>query len=64
MDGQTGNQDAARHPLYTPLHLRHVTGAKYRKTNAALVLVGAACIVITLLWVNLANIFAGLHSYA
>ena len=25
MDGQTGNQDAARHPLFTPLHLRHVT---------------------------------------
>jgi len=40
-------------------------GAKYPRTNSALVLLGLAAIVLTLLWVNLARIFGGgLHSYA
>ena len=47
------------------LHWRHMHGAKYPRTNSALVLLGLAAIVLTLLWVNLARIFGGgLHSYA
>jgi len=45
-------------------HVRHMFGAKYPRLNAALVTAGLAAILITLLWVNLARIFAGMHSYA
>jgi ABC-type transport system involved in cytochrome c biogenesis permease subunit len=40
------------------------TRAALPRTNCALVLLGAAAIVITLSWVNLSRLFAGLHSYA
>lgn len=43
---------------------RDVTGGLRRRANAALVLGGCGVIVVTLLWVNLSRIFAGLHSYA
>ncbi len=45
-------------------HFRFITGKKFANANAALVLAGTALIIITLLWVNLSRIFAGLHSYA
>ncbi len=45
-------------------HFRYVTGNKRPRINSILVLAGLAAIVITLLWVNLARIFAGLHNYA
>ena len=45
-------------------HLRYMFGTKYPRLNAALVVGGLAAILITLLWVNLARIFVGLHSYA
>ena len=35
-----------------------------RRTAAALLVLGAAFVVITLLWVNLSRLFEGLHSYA
>jgi len=46
------------------LHFRAMHGPKHPGINAALALVGMATIVITLLWVNLSRLFAGLHSYA
>jgi len=47
------------------LHFRYVYGKRYPRANAAIVLLGAGLILVTLLWVNLARIFAGgLHSYA
>ena len=46
-------------------HFRYQYGKKYPRANASLVLTGAAAIYLTLLWVNLARLFAGgLHSYA
>ena len=45
-------------------HFRYVTGNKYPRINSIWVLAGQAAIIITLLWVNLARIFAGLHNYA
>jgi len=46
------------------LHVRPATGARKLKLNAMIVLLGFALVVITLLWVNLSRLFAGLHSYA
>jgi ABC-type transport system involved in cytochrome c biogenesis permease subunit len=47
------------------LHVRHMFGTKYPRLNAALVVCGLAAIIITLLAVTYARIFAGgLHSYA
>jgi len=46
------------------LHFRHVYGRRFARANSALVLLGMAAIVCTLLWVNLAKVFSGLHSYA
>ena len=46
------------------LHFRAMHGARHAKANAVLAVAGMAAIVITLLWVNLASVFAGLHSYA
>lgn len=45
-------------------HWRIVHPKEYIRTRLWLVLVGMAFIVITLLWVNLSNLFAGRHSYA
>ncbi len=45
-------------------HVRHMFGTKYPRLNAALVTAGLAAILMTLFVVNLARIFAGLHSYA
>ncbi len=46
------------------LHFRYVYGRKYPRASSSLVVSGLVAIVITLLWVNLSRIFAGLHSYA
>jgi ABC-type transport system involved in cytochrome c biogenesis permease subunit len=45
-------------------HQSYLTGVKYAKANSIWIFTGFAFIVITLLWVNLSRIFAGLHSYA
>ena len=46
-------------------HFRHMFGLRFKRANCALLLVGLAAIILTLLWVNLARIFAGgMHSYA
>ncbi len=45
-------------------HFRAVYGVRRPRANAAIVLVAMGAILITLLWVNLSRIFAGLHSYA
>ncbi len=45
-------------------HFRYLYGAKYSANNSIIAIVGMAAIIITLLWVNLAKIFAGMHSYA
>lgn len=45
-------------------HFRHMFGKKYPRTNCMFALLGLAAILITLIWVNLSNIFAGLHNYA
>ncbi|NQU76713.1 MAG: cytochrome c biogenesis protein CcsA [Planctomycetes bacterium] len=46
------------------LHFRYTFGERFKTAGASLAVAGFAAIVITLLWVNLARIFAGLHSYA
>jgi len=46
------------------LHFRAVRGPRSPVAGSLLVLAGAACILITLLWANLSRLFAGLHSYA
>jgi len=46
------------------LHFRYTYGRRHARANSTLVLLGMAAIVCTLLWVNLAKIFSGLHSYA
>jgi ABC-type transport system involved in cytochrome c biogenesis permease subunit len=47
------------------LHIRSAYGPRFARLNAALVLCGCQCIVLTLVWVNLAGrLFAGLHTYA
>ena len=46
------------------LHFRFMYGRKFAKVNSSIVLAGLLAIIITLLWVNLSKIFAGLHSYA
>lgn len=43
---------------------RAMFGPRYLRINCAAAVAGSVVIVITLLWVNLAVIFAGLHSYA
>ncbi|NLW51132.1 MAG: cytochrome c biogenesis protein CcsA [Candidatus Brocadiaceae bacterium] len=43
---------------------RRLTGGARRRANAAFVLAGCGTIAATLLWANLARVFAGLHSYA
>jgi len=46
------------------LHFRYRYGRKYARVNATIAVCGFVVIVITLLWVNLARVFKGLHSYA
>ena len=46
------------------LHCRSTLTRRRPKLNAALALTGVAFIIITLLWVNLSRLFAGLHNYA
>ncbi len=46
------------------LHFRYMFGRRHPSANSLWAITGMAVIVITLLWVNLANIFKGLHSYA
>jgi ABC-type transport system involved in cytochrome c biogenesis permease subunit len=45
-------------------HVRGVAGRKYPRLNSAMALTGAVFIVLTLVWVNLARFFVGLHNYA
>jgi len=45
-------------------HFRNMYGKKHPHINSLWVLVGLLMIIITLLWVNLSRLFAGLHSYA
>jgi len=45
-------------------HFRYMFGRKYSTCNSLWAIIGMAAVIITLLWVNLANIFSGLHSYA
>ncbi|MCL2701382.1 MAG: cytochrome c biogenesis protein CcsA [Phycisphaerae bacterium] len=46
------------------LHWRRWQGGRFAKTNAALVLAGVACVILTLLWVNVSRLFPGMHRYA
>jgi ABC-type transport system involved in cytochrome c biogenesis permease subunit len=46
------------------LHWRHMFGAKHARINSLWAMTGMLAIVVTLLWVNLSRIFAGMHSYA
>ncbi|MBN1787485.1 MAG: cytochrome c biogenesis protein CcsA [Sedimentisphaerales bacterium] len=45
-------------------HFRAMFGRKHPRINSLWVISGLALIIITLFWVNLSRIFAGLHSYA
>lgn len=45
-------------------HYRYMSGKKHPNINSLWVIAGMACIIITLLWVNLSRLFPGLHSYA
>ena len=45
-------------------HFRHVSQRRCPAAGAAIAMLGFVVIVITLLWVNLSVLFAGLHSYA
>lgn len=46
------------------LHFRWLFGHRKPILNSLLILSGFAAVILTLLWVNLAPLFAGLHSYA
>ena len=46
------------------LHWRAWHGGRFARTNALLILLGVACVILTLLWVNLSRLFPGLHMYA
>jgi len=45
-------------------HFRCMFAKRYPRINSGWVIMGMVIIVITLLWVNLSELFAGLHSYA
>jgi ABC-type transport system involved in cytochrome c biogenesis permease subunit len=45
-------------------HWRYMFGTRHPRINSVWTIVGMAAIVITLLWVNLSRLFAGMHSYA
>ena len=46
------------------LHFRRHLGKKYMRINAIIVIVGCACVIVTLIWVNLSRLFEGRHNYA
>jgi ABC-type transport system involved in cytochrome c biogenesis permease subunit len=46
------------------LHLRCAKGRRWPRLNSIIVVLGGLAVVITLLWVNLAQRFSGMHSYA
>jgi ABC-type transport system involved in cytochrome c biogenesis permease subunit len=46
------------------LHFRYASAGRWPRANAAIAIAGFVAILITLLWVNLSKLFAGLHSYA
>jgi len=46
------------------LHFRSMYGTRFARANVVFIVFGLLAIVITLLWVNLGRVFAGLHSYA
>ena len=45
------------------LHYRYMFGKRHPRVNSAWAIAGVVVIVVTLLWVNLSRLFAGLHSY-
>ncbi|MGA2171526.1 MAG: cytochrome c biogenesis protein CcsA [Sedimentisphaerales bacterium] len=45
-------------------HFRYMFGRKFPRANNIWIIAGFVVIVITLLWVNLSNLFSGLHTYA
>jgi ABC-type transport system involved in cytochrome c biogenesis permease subunit len=45
-------------------HWRYMFGKKYPHINSIWAIMGMIAIIITLLWVNLSQLFPGLHSYA
>ncbi len=45
-------------------HWRYMFGARRPRANSVWAITGMVAIIITLLWVNLSRIFAGMHSYA
>lgn len=46
------------------LHFRYMFGRKYSNYNSIIAIGGMVAIILTLLWVNLSNLFPGLHNYA
>jgi ABC-type transport system involved in cytochrome c biogenesis permease subunit len=46
------------------LHFRYMFGKKYSQINSIWVITGLTAIILTLLWVNLSRLFAGIHNYA
>ena len=45
-------------------HWRYLYGKKYPSLNSLWAITGMVAIIVTLLWVNLSQLFPGLHSYA
>lgn len=45
-------------------HFRALTGTRYPRTCAALLVAGLVAIILTVTIVNIANLFSGMHSYA
>ncbi|MBN2136911.1 MAG: cytochrome c biogenesis protein CcsA [Sedimentisphaerales bacterium] len=45
------------------LHYRYMFGKRHPRVNSFWAITGVVVIVVTLLWVNLSRLFAGLHSY-
>jgi len=45
-------------------HFRYMFGKRYARVNSAWAIAGMLVIIITVFWVNLSRLFAGLHSYA
>jgi cytochrome c-type biogenesis protein CcsB len=45
-------------------HFRYMFGKKHARINSLWAIAGMVFILITLFWVNLSNLFSGLHSYA
>jgi len=45
-------------------HFRYMFGKRFPRINSLWAITGLVVIIITLLWVNLSRLFAGMHSYA